>query len=122
MRIVAVDYGSARTGVAVSDETGTLARPVGVVRHVRRPAGMAELVATIGGLDPERIVVGLPLTLRGEEGAQAVETREFVAELAARCTVPVDTYDERFTTTPCRRLRGRRTRTPWPPPTFSRGI
>ncbi|MGH3139971.1 MAG: Holliday junction resolvase RuvX [Gaiellales bacterium] len=99
MRIVAVDYGSARTGVAVSDETGTLARPVGVVRHVRRPAGMAELVATIGGLDPERIVVGLPLTLRGEEGAQALETREFVAELAARCTVPVDTYDERFTTT-----------------------
>ncbi len=99
MRIVAVDYGSARTGVAVSDETGTLARPVGVVRHVRRPAGMAELVATIGGLDPERIVVGLPLTLRGEEGAQAVETREFVAELAARCAVPVDTYDERFTTT-----------------------
>jgi len=99
VRIVAVDYGSARTGVAVSDETGTLARPVGVVRHVRGPAGMAELVATIGGLDPDRIVVGLPLTLRGEEGAQAVETREFVAELAARCTVPVDTYDERFTTT-----------------------
>ena len=94
-----MDYGSARTGVAVSDETGTLARPVGVVRHVRRPAGMAELVATIGGLEPERIVVGLPLTLRGEEGAQAVETLEFVRELAARCTVPVDTYDERFTTT-----------------------
>ena len=94
-----MDYGSARTGVAVSDETGTLARPVGVVRHVRRPAGMAELVATIGGLEPERIVVGLPLTLRGEEGAQAAETLEFVRELAARCTVPVDTYDERFTTT-----------------------
>jgi putative transcription antitermination factor YqgF len=99
VRIVAVDYGSARTGLAVSDETGTLARPVGVVRHVRRPAGMAELVETIGGLSPERIVVGLPLTLRGEEGAQALETREFVAELAARCAVPVDTYDERFTTT-----------------------
>lgn len=99
MRIVALDYGSARTGVAVSDETGTVARPVGVVRHVRRPAGMAELVATIAGLEPERIVVGLPLTLRGEEGAQAAETLEFVRELAARCTVPVDTYDERFTTT-----------------------
>jgi putative transcription antitermination factor YqgF len=98
VRIVAVDYGSARTGVAVSDETGTVARPVGVVRHVRRPPGMAELVATIDGLDPERIVVGLPLTLRGEEGAQAAETREFVRELAARCAVPVDTYDERFTT------------------------
>jgi len=98
VKVVAVDYGSARTGVAVSDETGTLARPVGVVRHVRRPAGMAELVTTIEGLSPERVVVGLPLTLRGEEGAQAAETRAFVAELTARCTVPVDTYDERFTT------------------------
>jgi putative Holliday junction resolvase len=98
VRIVAVDYGSARTGVAVSDETGTVARPVGVVRHVRRPAGMAELVATIAGLDPERVVVGLPLTLRGREGAQATETRDFIRELAARCAVPVDTYDERFTT------------------------
>jgi putative pre-16S rRNA nuclease len=96
---VAVDYGSARTGVAVSDETGTVARPVCVVRHVSRPAGLAELVRTIEGLRPERIVVGLPLTLRGEEGAQAAETRAFVAELAARCAVPVDTYDERFTTT-----------------------
>ena len=98
MRVVAVDYGSARTGVAVSDETGTVARPVGVVRHVRRPAGMAELVTTIEGLRPERVVVGLPLTLRGEEGAQAAETRAFVAELRGRCAVPVDTYDERFTT------------------------
>jgi putative Holliday junction resolvase len=59
---------------------------------------MAELVTTIEGLSPERVVVGLPLTLRGEEGAQAAETRAFVAELTARCTVPVDTYDERFTT------------------------
>jgi len=99
VKVVALDYGSARTGVAVSDETGTLARPVGVVRHVRRPAGMAELIATIGGLEPERVVVGLPLTLRGEHGAQAVETLEFVQELTARCPVPVDTYDERFTTT-----------------------
>jgi len=98
VRVVAVDYGSARTGVAVSDETGTVARPGGVVRHVRRPAGMSELLTTIEGLAPERIVVGLPLTLRGEEGSQAVETREFVRELEARCAVPVDTYDERFTT------------------------
>ena len=99
MRVVALDYGSARTGVAVSDETGTVARPVGVVRQVRRPAGMAELIATIGSLDPERVVVGLPLTLRGEHGAQAAETLQFVQELAARCAVPVETYDERFTTT-----------------------
>jgi putative Holliday junction resolvase len=98
VRIVAVDYGSARTGVAVSDETGTVARPVGVIRHVRRPAGMTELVSTIEALRPERVVVGMPLTLRGEEGAQAAETSAFVAELRARCGVPVHTFDERFTT------------------------
>ena len=97
MRIVALDYGSARTGVAVSDETGTLARPVGVVRHVRRPAGMAELIATIGGLEPERVVVGLPLTLRGEHGLQAGETDDFVDSLRTAVDVPVATYDERFT-------------------------
>jgi putative holliday junction resolvase len=75
-----------------------VARPVGVVHHVRRQAGMAELIATIDRLGPERVVVGLPLTLRGERGAQASETLEFVRELEARCGVPVDTYDERFTT------------------------
>ena len=59
---------------------------------------MGGAVATIGGLEPERIVVGLPLTLRGEHGAQAGETLEFVHELEARCPVPIETYDERFTT------------------------
>jgi len=122
VKVVALDYGSARTGVAVSDETGTLARPVGVVRHVRRPAGMAELIATIGGLEPERVVVGLPLTLRGEHGAQAVETLEFVQELTARCPVrstPTTSGSRRRWPPP---QEGDRTRTPWPPPTSSRGI
>ena len=84
---------------------------------------MAELVATIDGLDPERIVVGLPLTLRGEDGAQAAETlrvRGRSSRRAAPC--PVDTYDERFTTALAAASGGGRTRTPWPPPTFSRGI
>ncbi|HYX87270.1 MAG TPA: Holliday junction resolvase RuvX [Gaiellales bacterium] len=107
MRVVALDYGSSRTGVAVSDETGTVARPVGVVRRVRRPDGMRELVATIAGLAPDRVVVGLPLTLRGEHGAQASETLEFVRELAERCPVPIDTYDERFTTALAVRGEGR---------------
>jgi putative holliday junction resolvase len=79
MRILALDYGRARTGVAISDPTGTLARPLAVVRRVRSKAGMQELLQLVDEHEPERIVVGLPLTLRGEEGEQARETRLFVS-------------------------------------------
>ncbi|TML40927.1 MAG: Holliday junction resolvase RuvX [Actinobacteria bacterium] len=98
MKVVAVDYGSARTGVAASDPTGTLARPVGVVERVRTEAGMEQLVELISGESPERVVVGVPLTLRGERGDQALETERFVEELSRVLDVPVEGFDERFTT------------------------
>jgi putative Holliday junction resolvase len=98
VKVVALDYGSARTGIAVSDPTGTLARPVGVVERVRTPAGLDELVAMIREEAPERVVVGLPLTLRGERGEQARETEAFVETLRKRLDVPVEGFDERFTT------------------------
>ena len=98
MKMLALDYGSARTGVAVSDPTGTLARPVCAVRAVGTEKGLAHLVKVIGEHEPERIVVGLPLTLKGEYGAQAQETQQFVEALRAAVDVPVETYDERFTT------------------------
>jgi putative transcription antitermination factor YqgF len=98
MKVVALDYGSARTGVAVSDPSGTLARPVGVVERVRTEAGMRELVELIEREEPERVVVGLPLTLRGARGTQARETERFVEQLRAAVAVPVETFDERFTT------------------------
>jgi putative Holliday junction resolvase len=96
--VLALDYGAARTGVAVSDATGTLARPLGVVERAATEAGLrrvAELVAEEGA---ERVVVGLPLTLRGEHGAQADETARFVEALRAAVSVPVEAFDERFTT------------------------
>ena len=98
VKIVALDFGAARTGVAVSDPTGTLARPLGVVRRAGGP-GLDELVALIRGEGPERVVVGLPLTLRGERGEQARATEAFVETLRGRLDVPVETWDERFTTT-----------------------
>lgn len=98
MKVLALDYGSARTGVAVSDPTGTLARPVCVVRTVGTQKGLAHLVKVIREQEPERIVVGLPLTLRGEHGAQAQETERFVETLRTAIAVPIETYDERFTT------------------------
>ena len=98
MKIVAVDYGSARTGVAVSDPTGTLARPVGVIERVGTEAGLERLVELIADEGAERVVVGLPLTLRGERGEQALETERFVDTLSRAVEVPVEGFDERFTT------------------------
>ena len=98
MKIVAVDYGSARTGVAVSDATATIARPLGVVERVGSEAGLARLVELIRSEEAERVVVGLPLTLRGEHGEQARETETFVEALRAAVNVPVESFDERFTT------------------------
>jgi len=99
VKVLALDYGAARTGVAVSDPSGTLARPVGVVRRVRTDDGMRELLALIRSEEPEQVVVGLPLTLRGARGDQARETERFVEDLRAAVDVPVETWDERFTTT-----------------------
>jgi putative transcription antitermination factor YqgF len=97
VKVLALDFGAARTGVAVSDPTGTLARPLRVVERAA-DAGLDELVALIRDEAPERVVVGLPLTLRGEHGEQARATEEFVDTLRVRVDVPVETYDERFTT------------------------
>ena len=98
MKVLALDYGSARTGVAVSDPTGTVARPVGTVKNIRTDAGFAHLRDLVRDEEADRVVVGLPLTLKGERGAQAEETEAFVEELRASLDVPVETFDERFTT------------------------
>lgn len=98
MKVLALDYGSARTGVAVSDPTGTVARPLGVVERAASEDGIARLVELAREEDVERIVVGLPITLRGEHGAQAEETERFVELLRAAVDLPVESFDERFTT------------------------
>jgi putative Holliday junction resolvase len=98
MKVVALDYGSARTGVAVSDPTGTLARPIGVVERVGTEAGLERLLELIRAEGADHVVVGVPLTLRGERGEQAAETEQFVDALRRALDVPVEGFDERFTT------------------------
>ena len=98
MKVLALDYGSARTGVAVSDATGTIARPLCVVERASTPAGLERLAELIESEGAERVVVGLPLTLRGTRGEQARETEQFVEELRRATPRPVETFDERFTT------------------------
>ena len=99
MRILALDFGRARTGVAVSDPTGELARPLTVVREAATSTGMAQLAAIVAEQNAEKVVVGLPLTLKGERGEQARETERFVEALRTRLAVPVELFDERFTST-----------------------
>jgi putative transcription antitermination factor YqgF len=98
VKVLALDFGRARTGVAVSDPTGTIARPVGVVERAGTETGLAELVDLIRKHEVERVVVGLPLTLRGERGEQAREAEAFMKTLAGATGVPVVPFDERFTT------------------------
>ena len=98
MKVLALDFGSARTGVAVSDPTGTVARPLGVVERAGTDSGLDRLVELVRSEAAERVIVGLPLTLKGSRGDQVLETEEFVEALRKRLNVPVETFDERFTT------------------------
>jgi putative Holliday junction resolvase len=98
VKVLALDFGSARTGVAVSDPTGSVARPVGVVEHAATAGGIARILDLVRGEDVELIVVGLPVTLRGERGTQAEETERFVEALRSATDLPVESFDERFTT------------------------
>jgi putative Holliday junction resolvase len=106
VRVLALDYGATRTGIAVSDATGTIARPLAVIESAGTPRGLARLREIVREQAAERVVVGLPLTLRGEHGKQAEETGEFVRALREALDVPVETYDERFTTAIAARRAG----------------
>jgi len=99
VKVLALDFGAARTGVAISDPTGTIARPLGVIERAATPDGLARIGELVAREDAGRVVVGLPLTLRGERGSQAEETEAFVSALREAIRVPVEIYDERFTTT-----------------------
>jgi putative Holliday junction resolvase len=106
VKVLALDYGSARTGVAVSDPTGTVARPLGVVEGAASEEGLEQLLELARREGVERILVGLPITLRGERGSQAEETERFVDALRAATELPVERFDERFTTALARRGAG----------------
>jgi putative Holliday junction resolvase len=98
VKVLALDYGAARTGVAVSDPTGTIARPLCVVERAADEAGLARIAELVGAEDVDLVVVGLPLTLRGGHGEQAAETERFIDALRVVVDVPVESFDERFTT------------------------
>jgi putative holliday junction resolvase len=105
-RILALDFGEARCGVALSDPTGTLATPLEAVEQPGTRRGLARIADLVEDRDVERVVIGLPLTLAGEEGAQARATREFAMRLAELVDVRIELHDERLTTRQAERMGG----------------
>jgi putative Holliday junction resolvase len=106
MRVIALDHGQARCGVAVSDPTGELATPLAAVERPDTRRGLAAVASVIRERGAERVVVGLPLTLAGEEGGQAQAARAFAERLASAVEVPVEMHDERLTTRLAERTGG----------------
>ncbi len=107
MRVLALDYGSARCGCAVSDPTGVLATPLEPVLAPATRQGFGRLRRLAADLGVGRIVVGLPLSLSGADSAQTRETRDFAARLERELGIVVELYDERFTTRMAARAGGR---------------
>jgi putative holliday junction resolvase len=105
-RVMALDHGSARCGCAVSDPSGTLATPLPVVERPDTRRGLAAIARLVDEQGVDRVIVGLPLTLRGEEGSQAERARTFAERLARRVSVPVELHDERLTTRLAERTKG----------------
>ena len=105
--MLALDYGRARCGCAVSDPTGVLATPIEAVPRPASRRGLARLRSLVSELDADRVLVGLPLSLSGADSAQTEETRAFAARLQSAVSVPVELYDERFTTVLAARDGGR---------------
>jgi putative Holliday junction resolvase len=105
-RILALDHGTARCGCAVSDPLGTLATPLDAVERPDTRRGLAAIVRLAADREVERVLVGLPLTLAGEEGEQAAAARAFAERLAGELDVPVELHDERLTTRLAERTGG----------------
>jgi putative holliday junction resolvase len=108
MRVLALDYGSARCGCALSDPTGTIVTPIPAVAHPATRRGLQRLGELVRERAVERVVVGLPLSLRGGDTDQTRETRAFARQLSVRLGdgIPVEMHDERFTTRIAREMAG----------------
>jgi putative Holliday junction resolvase len=110
VRVLALDYGSARCGAAVCDPTETIVTPIEPIAAAGTRAGLAAIAALVADREVACVVVGLPLSLNGADSAQTAETRAFAERLARRLgdRVPIELYDERLTTRLARRDVSRR--------------
>ena len=96
MRVLGLDVGDRRVGLALSDPTGLLASPFGFVE--RGPSDLADIVRIAEENEVAEIVVGLPLSMSGDSGAQAGKVRGFIRELGSHTDLPIKAVDERLST------------------------
>ena len=112
-RIMALDLGEKRIGIAVSDPTRTIAAPHSVLSRHSRADDFAHFARLITELQITQLVLGLPITLGGEEGQRAAWVRDYAADLSAHVAIPIAFQDESLTTveaTAALRAQGRRGR------------
>ncbi len=105
-RILALDVGSKRIGVAVSDELGLLASPLRAIVRQSYNRDIAAILALIRELDVERVVVGHPIGLAGQVTSQTRQTEAFARKLADRIPVPLELWDERHTSSAAQQIVG----------------
>lgn len=98
MRIIGLDYGEKRIGVAVSDETGMISQPVAVVVRRNRKKDLESIAELVKKYCPEKIVIGYPVRLDGAEGIQCAKVNRFAAILASHLQLPIIRWDETFST------------------------
>ena len=103
-RLLALDVGEKRVGVAICDETQTLARPLLTLTRASKKEDFAKITALCREQSIEKVIVGLPKTLRNEEGPQAQRVRRYADELQAALNLPIELWDERFSTSRARDL------------------
>lgn len=98
MKLLAIDYGDVRTGLARCDALGMLASPIGFIKEAYQPRLIEKLMEVMEKERPERILIGLPRNMDGSEGFRAEKCRAFGGDLERACGVPVTFVDERLTT------------------------
>lgn len=104
MRVLGIDYGQARIGIALSDPTGLFAQPMGLVRRKTDEQAIQEIISMVHEHTVEQCVVGLPRNMNGSEGIRAEQCRAFASLLGEGLNIPIDLYDERLTTVAAERM------------------
>lgn len=104
MRILAIDYGDSRIGLAVSDITGVIASPIGTIKSLGMRGDVDALAAKAKELNVSAFVLGLPLNMDGSEGERAEKTRKLGSVLSKVSGLPVEFMDERLTTVSAERV------------------
>jgi len=108
MRILAIDHGDARIGLAISDEGGMIARPLQILKHTAKKEDAEKIARIAIENNVEKIIIGLPLNSEGEMGHQANKVKRWAEVLKAATMIPIEFWDESFTSEQAESLKHKR--------------